>query len=97
MAYLHRTDREFFFWPITEAPENAALEVSHDKITWHPTATFAKGGTISIQVLVAGPEAPAPNPAGTIALPAPGEYQFRARVVDQTEVVSRSAGTIVVT
>ena len=90
---LHPTGREYAYWPVSDAPAEAAFEVSFNRgADWHPT-TRPDTGEQAV-ALVAGP-ASTDNPAETIVLRR-GPNHALLRIVDSPEVPVRNGGMIYV-
>lgn len=78
---------EYVRWTVTDAPLDAALEVSFDGTTWHP---LGRDGD-TVRVLLAGPDAD--PPPGAVVLTA-GRNRATIRAADNPEVVIRDGGVI---
>jgi hypothetical protein len=87
MANLPNDGREYFHWPITDAPTGAQFE-AYIAGAWVPATS--DGTTVTL--LLEGPNAPDHNASATV-LPASQNIRFRVANITP-EVVVRGGGTI---
>lgn len=89
MVALYASAREYIYATLTDAPDDADIEITADWQTWHPTERV--GG--DIRFLAQGPDAETITGVDVLTLDH-GRTLLHARLVDNPEVLIRDAGYI---